>query len=744
MTTPTSDDETNVISLFSPKSFPFGLLGNGAYVPFSIGGGLRRRDYQCVTEFVYAGLYDDVRYLDAMIGNWSRDAYANAQRVVWDIITGILRGGIADGMAFRFAADDAARARIVAITTPHIAIDRGQIGRQASAAEPIGRQASAAEPIGFAAAGDDDGGLTTTIETAINSVRFRDKARVGAIPMRELNDVINAVDAAMSRTIGRQASAAKPIGTHATIQAAAAQEAYVDALTHRSYDELKREFFPTAGRSAGLFATPARPDVIALLNGDANRIGAALRRLTFDALYARRVAVFKPHLLDVHLDYVLERDYPHIPPESYALAKQQQIVREGAAAVADMETTLVRMYENDELDADITDRLLFTPQTARAFRESEEAADRLRGAAAAANADDVAATTYLQYTDELMPWHARAIFVDGITWPTVAHYAYARAYRFLGATDGTFASVGATYAFVGATDAAYVNAAPDYDTLRARFRRDLSENFRMRATTRCSLAIHTKFVEREDDALRYLLAATIRYDDNVPEEETNTTRIIWFDKTDPILGVGADGRGANAAGAMIEDARARNERRVRVVYDAARFDYNLAANTVFRFWLTDLAADMYNATLTLRNTSVRELRIIYGYVTMAPLDRVEMSDGERADLTRVGFDDRTMKNVWPFVRTDWQLDLRELNEREAIERLVATRASSRRPTDVERSAAERYLTDAHARVHSSIDSPARFARCILGNVYVAPGDDRPDGDRWWRVIHWATLTMPTI
>jgi predicted NAD-dependent protein-ADP-ribosyltransferase YbiA (DUF1768 family) len=649
-----------LIRLFSPQSFPYGLLGNGAFIPLSIDG----VNSQCVTEYVYSGMYDDTRYKTAMVGNWSRDAYGNALRAATDAITDILRASVADGLAVRFATDAAARARLIAIRTPRLVVF-------------------------------DDDPNAATIEAALNAVRFDPNvfhdARFGAVPLRELSDVINAVEKAMLAPFA------------ATVSAAAEQEAYVDDLARDTYDELRRKFGGATGSM--------RPDVIALLNGDVNRVGAVLKRATFAALYERRVKIFRPYLLDVHLDYVLEQDYPHVAVEQYAEAKRQQRLIEGATRVDEMEATLMRLYENDELDADIADRLAYTPHAPRENAGDDEEAAMVDAVVGGEQ------TTYLYYADELLPWHASAIVVDGARWPTVMHYAYARA-----------------YAYIGMTDAAYVNAVIDYDALHARFQTNFVENFKHRATTRCGRAVNYKFEERDDAALIYLLGATA----GAP--------IVWFDKTDPVLGVGADERGANVAGSLIEKQRARNEAAMtRVVLDAARFDYNLAANTFFRFWMSDLAADFRNTMRALRSSvSVRELRVVYGYVTMAPLDRTDLSVAEQIVMARAGLDEITSKYFWPFLRTDWQLELRALNEREAIERLITSRTSDRRPTADERAAADRYLKAAHAFVRSSIKSPSRFARSILGNAYVEPGQERVENDRWWRVIHWATLTMPAI
>lgn len=79
-------------------------------------------------------------------------------------------------------------------------------------------------------------------------------------------------------------------------------------------------------------------------------------------IWANEIEKFKPHLLDVYLDYILESEYPQIKVEDYKEAKRQQYVKETRENLIRLENKLFNKYkEPGSVPQFILDKLKFIP-----------------------------------------------------------------------------------------------------------------------------------------------------------------------------------------------------------------------------------------------------------------------------------------------------------------------------------------------------------------------------------------------
>jgi predicted NAD-dependent protein-ADP-ribosyltransferase YbiA (DUF1768 family) len=298
-----------------------------------------------------------------------------------------------------------------------------------------------------------------------------------------------------------------------------------------------------------------------------------------ERLWAKELARFKDHLLDVFLDYILETDYPNIDPDEYIEAKKQQIVKEKKLQV--YKDQLYDLYikgmkgENDY----IIDRIQFTPDNTLKDmgRSAREINDKIL------SPEDRTEKIYLQPDDPFLPQYIEDVVIDGKRYASAVHYAYGR-------MIANLLEIGE----MPGLDTFDINDVQldDIVTTYTYLKRDWSEyNLNVNNETAIKMKID------QYSTIAHLLLATGEY------------KIIWNDK-DPVLGIGPDSNGANNTGHFLEYIR--NSYKNEAIHDRLISSYgSIASNVWTNSWMISIAQDFKNTMLLLKNPTTIDLEAIY-------------------------------------------------------------------------------------------------------------------------------------
>lgn len=300
-----------------------------------------------------------------------------------------------------------------------------------------------------------------------------------------------------------------------------------------------------------------------------------------ERLWNQELERFKDHLLDVFLDYILEKEYPNLDPSEYAEAKRQQIAKEKRLQVyKDQLYDLYLKGMKGDKDDHILERLRFTPDKALRDmgRSAREINDKLLKPEAQAE------KIYIQPDDPFLPQYIEDVVIDGKRYVSAVHYAYAR-------MIANLIEIGE----LPGLEKFDVNTVALRDLVGTynKIKRDWIDH-NLKANN--EVAIGMKF--EQYSTLAHLLLAT------------RGSKIVWNDRSDPVLGVGNDDRGANNTGHLLEYVR--NSYRNTALQNRLISSYGSIANNMWtNSWMTSTAQDFKNTMLLLKNPTTADLEAIY-------------------------------------------------------------------------------------------------------------------------------------
>jgi len=334
-----------------------------------------------------------------------------------------------------------------------------------------------------------------------------------------------------------------------------------------------------------------------------------------ERLWNQELERFKEHLLDVFLDYILEEDYPDLDPSKYAEAKRQQIAKEPRLQVYkdQLYDLYVKGMKGDKNDH-ILDRLRFTPdKTLREMgRCAREIDDKLL------IPEEQGDKIYIQPDDPFLPHYVENVTIRGVRYASAVHYAYARMIANLidiGELPGleTFDINTVT---IGDLITTYNNIKRDWI------------NHNLKANNEAAIAM--KF--EQYPTLAHLLLST------------GGSKIVWNDRSDPVLGVGNDAKGANNTGHLLEYVRD-SYLQVALPNKLISTFGSIAGNVWTNSWMMSMAQDLKNTMVLIKNPSTSDLEAVYS------VQGVQASPGsdDIQTLHRSGLTSEQIKLVFPVI-----------------------------------------------------------------------------------------------
>ncbi len=334
-----------------------------------------------------------------------------------------------------------------------------------------------------------------------------------------------------------------------------------------------------------------------------------------ERLWNQELERFKEHLLDVFLDYILEEDYSDLDPSEYAEAKRQQIAKEPRLQVYkdQLYDLYVKGMKGDKNDH-ILDRLRFTPdKTLREMgRCAREIDDKLL------IPEEQGDKIYIQPDDPFLPHYVENVTIGGVRYASAVHYAYARMIANLidiGELPGleTFDINTVT---IGDLITTYNNIKRDWI------------NHNLKANNEAAIAM--KF--EQYPTLAHLLLST------------GGSKIVWNDRSDPVLGVGNDAKGANNTGHLLEYVRD-SYLQVALPNKLISTFGSIAGNVWTNSWMMSMAQDLKNTMVLIKNPSTSDLEAVYS------VQGVQASPGsdDIQTLHRSGLTSEQIKLVFPVI-----------------------------------------------------------------------------------------------
>lgn len=332
-----------------------------------------------------------------------------------------------------------------------------------------------------------------------------------------------------------------------------------------------------------------------------------------ERLWNQEVEKFKDHLLDVFLDYILEEDYPNLHPSQYAEAKRQQIAKEPRLQV--YKDQLYDLYVKGMKGDHVLYKLRFTPD--KALQEMGRSALEINDMLLAPEAQ--AEKIYIQPDDPFLPHFIEDVVINGRTYASAVHYAYAR----------MIANLLAIGELPAGTETFDINTVPLQDLVLTynNLKRDwIDHNLK----TNNEVAIGMKI--EQYSTLAHLLLST------------GHAKLVWNDRSDPVLGVGNDDRGANNTGHLLEYIRD-SYRNVAVPNRLISSYASIANNVWTNSWMMSTAQDFKNTMLLLQNPTTTNLEAIYTvHGTPGNPGRDDIQS-----LYKAGLNDEQIKVAFPLI-----------------------------------------------------------------------------------------------
>lgn len=368
-----------MISIYSSKQQPYGLLSNNARLPITVDGS----SYVTVTDYVYGNLFLKDEFIERFkrfgLDGVYANPYAHFMRLYVDMQIKMFERYIVNGSRLRIDANETLKRELNKLTTDAIVTFDDQSVALRSLSDSLNLYPE------------------TTDDYFFDLIR-------GKVPRKQIIGIINGIVAALS--------AGKTV--HFTTNYDVIKATYED--DKKTSSQLSREFYDA---------------VFEQLGNKVYMIIAAVKRV-FSADLSLNVA-FCDKLLDIYLRKIIREQYPRIEDEMIPKAIAQQMKRQSPQMLSNIKTRLISMYNNtkmagggsksgdvfshvrnpnDELKLE-SDRLLFMDKR-DAFIKVVKPIRKLS-----------------LLKSQFLPHNSDYAFTapNGVTYPSVLHYTYANIYR---------------------------------------------------------------------------------------------------------------------------------------------------------------------------------------------------------------------------------------------------------------------------------------------------------------------------
>jgi predicted NAD-dependent protein-ADP-ribosyltransferase YbiA (DUF1768 family) len=387
-----------------------------------------------------------------------------------------------------------------------------------------------------------------------------------------------------------------------------------------SFEDLKK-YAKSGAASAGAKIYPIDHEIFMNIN----HIVPIVKHKIFSRLLEQEIAKFKTHLLDVYLDSILEKYYK-LHPSQYEEAKRQQIQKEPNLNV--YKDQAYNVYINGLKDDNeyVLTKLRFTPENAiKELQRSAKEKDKIL-----IKPEEKVESLYIKQNDPFLPHFIEDFQIDSKRYRSVVHYAYACLIENLLAINTV-----PDLEYFDVNTIALNNLAPTYHTLNQDW---------IYFTLKENNEIATFAKIYQNPVLAHLL------------KTLGTTEIIWNDKSDPVLGLGPDNRGANLVGMFLNYLKDKIEINQDNIPDPTISQYkDISANAWTKHWLSTISQELKNIIILIKNPSTKDLLMIIGDEENEIISSAIPSSNDIETMKSSGLTDTEIALTYPIVAYKYKL-----------------------------------------------------------------------------------------
>lgn len=308
---------------------------------------------------------------------------------------------------------------------------------------------------------------------------------------------------------------------------------------------------------------------------DVNSIVKIAKLKTENSLIVKNIEKFKTHLLNVFLDYILEKEYIYVPSDLYETAKTQQLNKEPINKIALLKNQLYQLYLKGPYDCvyeEVFTRITNIPEK---FTLNEDILDE----------ETPYSSKLLEFeipeNSPLLPQYEESIVIDGITFRSILHYAYLKLIENL---LNIFPMQG--FKSFDINSIPVLDLVNVYTDIKTQWIEHALKIFN-------EIAISAKLETYL--SLKHFLV------------QTKGLQLIWNDVNDPILGIG-DGCGQNLTGNFLMFKR--DEINASKLENG--INVNLMTNLMTNLYMYSMALEYRSSLLLLEKPNIHDLETIYG------------------------------------------------------------------------------------------------------------------------------------
>jgi len=356
---------------------------------------------------------------------------------------------------------------------------------------------------------------------------------------------------------------------------------------------------------------PVRSSIADVSGIDVNMLVLEAKNRTEERRFNTELSVFKTTLLDMYLDYILEKEYPYLEDALYNRAKEEQLSKESVAKISMYKEQLYNMYlrgpTGNSEDDQVLSRIGPFPEAAVYIHPKHQTNKKI----------------VLEESSPFLPQYQNPIKINEKTYNTVIHYAYA---TLLSNLNDILQLTPEMWFDVNSVD---------INNLVGQYTRTKNEWLSYALRVNNEIAIEAR-LKQHPSAAQLLLA-------------TGDSDIIWNDASDPVLGTGNDGNGENATGKYLMYLR-----KTLQVSDAI-IGSSMTGNIVTTTWFLATALDYRNTLMLLENPSYKDLETVYGQVGLQSRrpDRTETFM-----LKNVGLTEMHITAAFPVLLAQFEVTMR--------------------------------------------------------------------------------------
>lgn len=386
--------------------------------------------------------------------------------------------------------------------------------------------------------------------------------------------------------------------------------------------------------------------------------------------YKKELESFKKYLFDQYITNKLMVDYPDLDEEDYQDAREQLFEDMGTGALVVFMDDIYKLF----LDGKLPDEVL---QSVEAPPKEPDLHFVSKG---------LHEIKIKSESHPLSPYGMGQVFIDGIEYRSPLHYTYGEMMNLLRIPID-------------------INAIRK-DELSAAFQWYHSDYLAKTRRMYADEGIKAKLVKYP--VLVHLL------------KTTGNQEILWGDTSDPILGVGRDGKGENAVGQILMKYRtSMNPQDRRVSSYASPMD-----NIFVKQWALMRLEDLYNSMNTMVNPTTGSLEDLYRFPTSNSDNKFKGLDPADRRIIAASFPELTdemLMIAWPLMYPQMYV-IKRLTDSNLVNVIVKAQEIylGEVPTNDEKHAVNKYLQEYFGR-HSDnmkLNNSADFAgRILSGNKY---------------------------